>query len=80
MSSVSVNIFVQLKADTCPSGFWKMPDWPAAGALSAYYQRPFEVQSGTFYERLDNQLIYCWLQICFLHVFFIFAADLSEIM
>ena len=42
-----------------------MPDWPATGALLACYQRPFEVQSSTFYERFDNQLIDCWLQTCF---------------
>ena len=44
------------------------------------YQRPFGVQSGTFYERFDNQLIDCWLQTCFLHVFSISAAVLFEIM
>ena len=44
------------------------------------YQRPFEVQSSTFYERLNNLLIDCWLQSCFLHVFFIFADDSFEIM
>ena len=44
------------------------------------YQRPFEVQSGIFYEWLNNQLIDCWLQICFLHALFLFAVDLFEIM
>ena len=57
-----------------------MPDWPAAGAPLACYQRPFEVQSGISYKRLNNRLIDNWLQTRFLHVSFTFTDDLFEIM
>ena len=75
ISSVFVNCFHVTQGNTCPFRSYKVPDWLATGALSACYQRPFEVQSSTFSERLGNQLIYCRLKTCFLHVFFIFAEE-----